>query len=354
MEPWYKVATPRKEVREGRSFNPDEFAIALEPVVAGTAPEDYRKPDQFFARTCFTRALREHAGMVLRRLGGRTDNTAPVLTLITQFGGGKTHTLAALYHLATHGDTVSGDPGVAALVREAGLAAVPKAKVGVFVGNAWDPREGRETPWIDIACQLAGDRRVEALGAAARTTPPGTDAIARVFQAAQAPVPEPGPAPAPGSGPAVATRTLRLSGTVPPEVWNRLGTKILPTLRSGSDLSIGVEFAVIVPEGSANGLAAELRQILQELGLSDAVRIDRDRWGYEAWPAPQHRRDRRRGLAQTDRLHRHPEGRDSPYSGRVRSPAEPDRRPVRRHVCRQARCSDRCSFCRLPGRRVAQ
>ena len=40
MEPWYKVATLRKEVREGRSFNPDEFAIALEQVVAGTAPED--------------------------------------------------------------------------------------------------------------------------------------------------------------------------------------------------------------------------------------------------------------------------------------------------------------------------
>jgi hypothetical protein len=59
MEPWYKIATPRKEVREGRSFNPDEFAIALEQVVAGTAPEDYRKPDQFFARTCFTRALRD-------------------------------------------------------------------------------------------------------------------------------------------------------------------------------------------------------------------------------------------------------------------------------------------------------
>ena len=56
MEPWYKVATPRKEVREGRSFNPDEFAIALEQVVAGTAPDDYRKPDQFFARTCFTLA----------------------------------------------------------------------------------------------------------------------------------------------------------------------------------------------------------------------------------------------------------------------------------------------------------
>jgi hypothetical protein len=40
MEPWYKIATPRKEVREGRSFNPDEFAIHLEQVIAGSAPED--------------------------------------------------------------------------------------------------------------------------------------------------------------------------------------------------------------------------------------------------------------------------------------------------------------------------
>ncbi|MGH9333637.1 MAG: DUF499 domain-containing protein, partial [Vicinamibacteria bacterium] len=188
MEPWYKVATPRREVREGRSFNPDEFAIALEQVVAGTAPEDYRKPDQFFARTCFTRALREHAGMVLRRLSGRTENTAPVLTLITQFGGGKTHTLTTLYHLATSGDAVSGDPGVAALVRDAGITSIPRAKVAVFVGNAWDPREGRETPWIDIARQLAGEKGVETLGPAAMTTPSGTEAIARIFQAAEAPV----------------------------------------------------------------------------------------------------------------------------------------------------------------------
>ncbi|MGH9322254.1 MAG: DUF499 domain-containing protein [Vicinamibacteria bacterium] len=188
MEPWYKVATPRREVREGRSFNPDEFAIALEQVVAGTAPEDYRDPAQFFARTCFTRALREHAGMVLRRLSGKTDNAAPVLTLITQFGGGKTHTLTALYHLAKSGDELAADPGVASLVQQAGISSIPRAKVGVFVGNAWDPQERRENPWIDVARQLAGEKGVEALGSAARTTPPGTDAIGRVFQAAGAPV----------------------------------------------------------------------------------------------------------------------------------------------------------------------
>ena len=142
MEPWYKVVTARREVREGRSFSPDEFAIALEQVVAKTAPPDYSDPAQFFSRTCFTRALTEHSGMVLRRLSGKTENTAPVLTLITQFGGGKTHTLASLYHLANAGRDAAALPGVADLLREAGIAEAPAARVGVFVGNAWDPAEG--------------------------------------------------------------------------------------------------------------------------------------------------------------------------------------------------------------------
>lgn len=188
MEAWYKVATPRKEVREGRSFNPDEFAIHLEQVIGKTAPEDYRDPKQFFARTCFTRALREHAGMVLRRLSGQTTNTAPVMTLITQFGGGKTHTLAALYHMAATGDKAAEFYGVSDLMAQAGLGSIPKAKVAAFVGNAWDPQKGRETPWLDLAWQLAGEKGVKELGDAAKTTPPGTEALNRVFQAANAPV----------------------------------------------------------------------------------------------------------------------------------------------------------------------
>ena len=188
MEPWYKVATPRKEVRDGRSFNPDEFAIHLEQVISGTAPDDYRDPRQFFARTCFTKALRDHAGMVLRRLAGETANTAPVMTLITQFGGGKTHTLAALYHLANNAKEAAEYTGVASLLRVAGLKSVPEARVAAFVGNAWDPAEGKETPWIDIARQLAGEDGVRQLGAAARTTPPGTESLERVFLAAGAPV----------------------------------------------------------------------------------------------------------------------------------------------------------------------
>jgi len=188
MEPWYKVATPRKEVREGRSFHPDEFAIALEQVVAGTAPKDYTDPAQFFSRTCFTKALKEHAGMVLKRLSGKTESAAPVLTLVTQFGGGKTHTLTALYHLVKNSKKSLTNEGVRELLRESGLTAIPEAKVAVFVGNAWDPQEGRETPWIDIARQLANEAGVKVLGPTSKTNPPGTEALYKLFAEAKRPV----------------------------------------------------------------------------------------------------------------------------------------------------------------------
>ena len=79
-------------------------------------------------------------------------------------------------------------PGVADLLSEEGLAEAPAARVGVFVGSAWDPAEGRETPWTDLARQLAGDKGVAALGAAAKEIPPGTEALGRVLAAANAPV----------------------------------------------------------------------------------------------------------------------------------------------------------------------
>ena len=94
-------------------------------------------------------------------------------------------------------------------------------------------------------------------------------------------VPPPGPGPestpaAPEAGPepGAGTRTLRLVGTVPPELWNRLGTKILAKLRSGTELRVGVDFSVTVNASGAVNLASELRQALQELGLADQVRIE--------------------------------------------------------------------------------
>ena len=71
-----------------------------------------------------------------------------------------------------------------------------------------------------------------------------------------------------------ASKTLRLVGSVPPEIWNRLGTRILPKLRSGSDLRIGVDFSVTITADTAAAVAAELRQILLELGVGDSVKIE--------------------------------------------------------------------------------
>ena len=184
MEPWYKVVTPRKEVREGRSFDPKEFAIHLEQVVNGTAPEDYADAGKFFERTCFTRALKEYVGMIMKRLAGETTNTAPVLSLVTQFGGGKTHTLTVLYHIVKSGKATLKNAEVKAMLFDAGVAQVPTTKIAVFVGSSWDPTPGKETPWLDIAYQLAGDEGVKALGESAKEAPPGTDALQRLFDAA--------------------------------------------------------------------------------------------------------------------------------------------------------------------------
>lgn len=184
MDAWYRVTTPRAEVREGRSFNPDEFAIALEQVVAKTAPEDYRDPKKFFERTCFTRALSEHLGLVLRRLAGETQNAPADLTLITQFGGGKTHTLTALYHTLNSPQVAAAQPEIQLILKDSGLPKIPQARVAVFVGNAWDPSAGKETPWIDIARQLAGAQGAEILGGKARTSAPGTESLDKLFKAA--------------------------------------------------------------------------------------------------------------------------------------------------------------------------
>jgi hypothetical protein len=70
------------------------------------------------------------------------------------------------------------------------------------------------------------------------------------------------------------TRTLRLVGTVPPEIWNRLGTRIIPKLKSGSDLKIGIDFSVTVNADSVRSVESDLRQILEDLGLKGKIQIE--------------------------------------------------------------------------------
>lgn len=76
-------------------------------------------------------------------------------------------------------------------------------------------------------------------------------------------------------------KTIRIIGPVPPELWNRLGTKLLPKLRSampaggqGADLKVSVDLSVTVNPDVVGSLTSDLRQILEDLGLADKVRID--------------------------------------------------------------------------------
>jgi len=78
----------------------------------------------------------------------------------------------------------------------------------------------------------------------------------------------------PEPGPGVQTRTLRLVGTVPPEIWNRLGTKIIPKLKSGSDLKIGVDFSVTLNADVFRNMESDLRQILEDLGLGGKIKVE--------------------------------------------------------------------------------
>jgi hypothetical protein len=113
--------------------------------------------------------------------------------------------------------------------------------------------------------------KAQALRSAVTEPAVGPDLVPAVVE--PSPLPQPSPSPEPSPAPEAQSRTIRLTGTVPPEVWNRLGTKILPKLRSGSDLRVGVDFAVTVDRDAAKTLISDLRQILEDLGLKDRVSI---------------------------------------------------------------------------------
>ena len=70
-----------------------------------------------------------------------------------------------------------------------------------------------------------------------------------------------------------STRALRVHGEIPPELWNRLGTKLLPKLRLGADLKVEIDLRATVDEAVARSLSADVRQILEDLGIADKVEI---------------------------------------------------------------------------------
>jgi hypothetical protein len=172
LKPWYKVVTPREDLREGKPLDASEFAVHLDQVRDGRAPAVYQDPERFFGRTFLTKGLTSVASEVLRRLAGERTETSAVFNMTTQFGGGKTHSLTLLYHLANNSFKAKEWQGVSRLVQLAKLNSVPVAKVAVFVGTEFDPIAGRGgkdgtpsrmTPWGEIAYQLGGEKALAVL-----------------------------------------------------------------------------------------------------------------------------------------------------------------------------------------------
>jgi hypothetical protein len=191
LKPWYKIVTPREDLREGRPLDSSEFAVHLDHVRENRAPTVYQNPVEFFERTYMTKNLSALASEVLRRLNGIKVETSAVFNLSTQFGGGKTHSLLALYHLAGAGRTSKSWRGISSLLGRAGVDEVPQAATAVFVGTEFDSLVGRggadgtpvrKTPWGEVAWQLLGTDGLGLVAEHERTaTAPGGDVVAKML-----------------------------------------------------------------------------------------------------------------------------------------------------------------------------
>jgi predicted AAA+ superfamily ATPase len=160
MKPWREIAVPHEDVLKG-TFQQSEFAADLAKVHDGSAPKEYSDPELFFERTFITEGMKLLLDSVMRRLTGRGGD--PVIQLQTAFGGGKTHTLLAVYHLAKATVPASRLSGVSPLLDATGVTELPTAKIVVLDGTRFSPsqpkRSGqsiRRTLWGELAWQLGG------------------------------------------------------------------------------------------------------------------------------------------------------------------------------------------------------
>lgn len=159
---WREIIAPHPDVAQGRYLNA-EFAADLSQVARGEGAYEYRDPVEFFARTYVTEGMKGLIVQALKRFNGQDGE--PVLQLKTAFGGGKTHSLLALYHMSRGGVPLDKIPNLKAVMDESGVSQLPNAKVAVIVGTAMDPSRSRRpanlpgvtinTVWGEMAAQLA-------------------------------------------------------------------------------------------------------------------------------------------------------------------------------------------------------
>ncbi|MBU2039164.1 MAG: DUF499 domain-containing protein [Gammaproteobacteria bacterium] len=160
LKPWREIAVPHEDVLKG-TFQQAEFAADLSRVHEGTATAEYQNASLFFQRTFITEGMRLLLDSVVKRLAGLGGD--PVIQLQTAFGGGKTHTMLAVYHLAKGEAPASDLPGISAILDAAHVTELPRARVAVLDGIKSSPnqpqqRDGQRinTLWGDLAWQLGG------------------------------------------------------------------------------------------------------------------------------------------------------------------------------------------------------
>lgn len=160
LKPWREIAEPHEDVLKG-TFQQAEFAADLSRVHDGTATPEYQNAALFYQRTFITEGMRLLLDSVVKRLAGKGGD--PVIQLQTAFGGGKTHTMLAVYHLAK-GETPASDlHGIAGILNTAGIVELPRARVAVLDGIKSSPNQPHwrdntavHTLWGDLAWQLGG------------------------------------------------------------------------------------------------------------------------------------------------------------------------------------------------------
>ncbi len=160
LAPWREIITPHADVASGR-FDQAEFAADLYEVAHGDADQEYQDPKAFFARTYLTEGLRDLLVGAARRLSGGGGD--PVIELQTNFGGGKTHSMIALYHLAS-GVAAKELPGVGEALAAEGLELPSAINRAVLVGQTISPAAPEpvengialHTLWGRLAYQLGG------------------------------------------------------------------------------------------------------------------------------------------------------------------------------------------------------
>jgi len=187
MKPWREVAVPHKDVLEG-TFQQSEFAADITAVNTGKASREYQDAGAFYERTFITEGMALLITQVAQRLAGKGGE--PVVQLQTAFGGGKTHTMLAVYHLATRKTALSELVGVPGLIDRAGLMDVPQARVAVLDGTAHAPaqpwKRGKQvikTLWGELAWQLGGaDAFAFVKDADATGTSPGKDVLCDLLE----------------------------------------------------------------------------------------------------------------------------------------------------------------------------